>query len=328
MKEISYLLLTFCLLGCKSIIETTTTQRDDNSIGFYYLPTGVLKLDIIKITKENKTDYHLNCESQIIPDISQRYYLTYSQSFNSNDNILFELESKNFLKKIKIESEDVTDELIVKISDIVTQTVKMSTVSPGDGEEASIDTIKTLYYITNQKDEQLDEELLKYKMKVNVKKFSFNGEVQQSNYKKKKFDGIIYRPIIPYLVEINNEKGELIKSSLVYLPDNDVVEFDISRASFVKKVTEVDFDNGSISKFSINKPSQSLELASVPVEVLKSIIAIPKELIQLKIDLSSENMQLIQAQQAEIEAKNNLIKLLESLAESDESTSTGTGDPF
>jgi len=51
-------------------------------------------------------------------------------------------------------------------------------------------------------------------------------------------------------------------------------------------------------------------------------------LIQLKIDLSSENMQLIQAQQAEIEAKNNLIKLLESLAESDEFTSTGTGDPF
>lgn len=328
MKRVFYLFLVFCLFGCQTIIQTTTTKPSEDRIGFYYLPTGVLKIDIIRITIDEKIDYRLDCQSQIIPDISQKYYLAYSQSFNSNDNIQFEFDTKNFLRKVKIESEDVTDELIVKISEIATEAVKMTTVFPGDKEEAKIDTIKTMYYSINQKNEKLDNEILEYKMKVNVKKLSLEGDVTTSSNTIKHIKGILYRPIIPYLIEITNEKNESIKSQVAYLPDDQIVEFDITRASFVKKVTEIDFENGSISKFSINKPSQSLELASIPVDILKSIIAIPTELIQLKIDLSSKNKDLIEAQQAEIAAKNEFIEYLKSLEEKSDSTNKNTGVAF
>src|SRR3546814_1557053 len=85
----------------------------------------------------------------------------------------------------------------------------------------------------------------------------------------------------------------------------------VTRAAFDEKTTTIDFEEGTLKQVDISKTSEVLEIVSLPVEILKAIVAIPAELIQLKIDTTNQEKNLIDAQKAHIETQLKLIEAQE-----------------
>src|SRR3546814_19555736 len=87
------------------------------------------------------------------------------------------------------------------------------------------------------------------------------------------------------------------RTSLLLPTKAKLVEIPVTRAAFVEKTTTIDFEEGTLKQVDISKPSEVLEIVSLPVEILKAIVAIPAELIQLKIDTTNQEKKLIRSEE-------------------------------
>ena len=61
----------------------------------------------------------------------------------------------------------------------------------------------------------------------------------------------------------------------------------------------------------ISKPSEVLAGLDIPLNVVKNIVSLPTDLIQLKFDFSKANTALIEQQVREVQAKDALRKAIE-----------------
>jgi hypothetical protein len=102
-----------------------------------------------------------------------------------------------------------------------------------------------------------------------------------------------------------NDRTELIPMS------NKLARVDIDRTKWVKHEVTVSFDKGRLTKVDLKKPSEAAAFASIPADVLKTIVGIPAELVQFKIDTSGKDKALAVALKAQLEADQAYIKALE-----------------
>jgi hypothetical protein len=91
----------------------------------------------------------------------------------------------------------------------------------------------------------------------------------------------------------------------------------ITRAAFVRKVTNLTFDSGVLTEIHIEKPSEALAFMEIPLTIAKAILSVPAELIQLKINYSSRDKELHDARKAELEAKQALLDYIKKQREKD-----------
>ena len=120
--------------------------------------------------------------------------------------------------------------------------------------------------------------------------------------------GVFFRPLLPYKLTLTDEVSRTEMTVLV--PNKaPVLSIDISRAMFVTKIYEIEFDNGILTRVTIKKPSEALAAASIPIEIAKAIVAIPAELIQLKINTASSEKALLESEKARLEVEKELWKL-------------------
>lgn len=98
-----------------------------------------------------------------------------------------------------------------------------------------------------------------------------------------------------------------IDGSIVMLPQAGPISYiPLNSSAFVKTVDDVTFENGMLTSWNSNRPSEVLEIVRLPVKILKSIVSVPGELIKLRIDLSDKEKGLAQAQEAEMAAQAKL----------------------
>src|SRR3546814_13608980 len=95
-------------------------------------------------------------------------------------------------------------------------------------------------------------------------------------------------PEEPFDLVLFVDKAEYDRTSLLLPTKAKLVEIPVTRAAFVEKTTTIDFEEGTLKQVDISKPSEVLEIVSIPVEILKAIVAIPAELIQLKNDTNTQ----------------------------------------
>lgn len=69
---------------------------------------------------------------------------------------------------------------------------------------------------------------------------------------------------------------------------------------------DVTFNNGMLTRRDIERPSEVLGCLRVPLEILEAIISLPTEILQLKVDYSSKEEELLEQQKATIDALNTL----------------------
>lgn len=131
-------------------------------------------------------------------------------------------------------------------------------------------------------------------------------------------NGILYR--VPILYNVNLKRGingsikksYTIQTNTVALPNEGPIRvLPFKWASCVTTKYGAVFENGMLVKRTINRPSSLAECLKIPLQILQEIISLPTELIQLKIDYSSKQEELINAQRKIIEANESLRKAIE-----------------
>lgn len=117
-----------------------------------------------------------------------------------------------------------------------------------------------------------------------------------------------------------------IEAAVVMLPQIGPVSYIPMRSSaFVKTVDDIRFDNGVISSWNANRPSEVLEVVRLPVRVLSALISVPAQIFSLKVNVSDEQKALAASQRSQIEAQTQLEvlkKCLETKQREDADTSS------
>jgi hypothetical protein len=83
----------------------------------------------------------------------------------------------------------------------------------------------------------------------------------------------------------------------------------MNSSAFVKTVNDVQFTDGAIVNWTAERPSEFLEIVRLPVKIATAVISVPAQLISLKVDYSTKDKSLIEAQRQQIKALDNWRRL-------------------
>lgn len=125
-------------------------------------------------------------------------------------------------------------------------------------------------------------------------------------------DGLVYRRPIPYLIEISTTAGGQARASqiavIASVPNRGTeVVVPVEGHAFTKATHGVSFKDGMLIKRKVEAPSEALGVAQIPPRILKEIASLPTDLIQLKIDTTGKQTELLQAQKLQLDALKALI---------------------
>lgn len=279
-----------------------------------------------------------------VPDPKCFYLLKYLPNPAADQTVSVSLNQQGLLQSVNVTTEDKTPEIIVKITEIAKEIIKLPVLGvpsvPSDLmkrlelPEFKPKFIRKTDAVFNPQDLIAKEEQVYAFPKITIALKPHDPNQQSSSDEplkpsvregidiQKVQKGVYYRAPLPYVLTITMEGSQIIKDNPVdisyikdvvaYLPNFSPILFmDITGAAFVRKVNNLSFDNGILTSFSITKPSQILAGLNIPLDILKSVATLPTELIQLKIDYSTAKTSLIQQKTAEIEAKQKLVEALQ-----------------
>ena len=121
--------------------------------------------------------------------------------------------------------------------------------------------------------------------------------------------GLFYRRELPYVMSIYTSRGDkpadfvIAKTILLNLPNESPLEMvKLESGTFTTRTFATIFDNGILTSHTEAKPSEALAIARIPVEVMKAIFEIPTSLVQLKVNYTSKEKELVTAQKDLVEA--------------------------
>jgi len=118
--------------------------------------------------------------------------------------------------------------------------------------------------------------------------------------------GVCYRAPAPYGIEFTFN-NRYTYGTVVNLPnERPVLVLPLERTAFVKRVDSAEFENGMLKKAHFEKPSEALEIASLPENVMTAIFTSLSNFIQAKIDISDKEKGLAQSQTALLQADKDL----------------------
>ena len=75
-----------------------------------------------------------------------------------------------------------------------------------------------------------------------------------------------------------------------------MLALDLTRSPFVQKSYNLTFQDGILSSYTISKPSEVLAGLEIPLDVVRALVALPTNLIQLKIDTAAKAKDLAKAE--------------------------------
>jgi hypothetical protein len=113
--------------------------------------------------------------------------------------------------------------------------------------------------------------------------------------------------------QMKDQVARVDLNKVLLLPQQKPMFYPINRGSFVDQKTELKFEKGVLSSVEFDKPSEVLAVAEFPLEIVKSVVSLPTELIQLKFNYSSENKKLLESQKAEVDTLKALLESQEAL---------------
>jgi hypothetical protein len=126
--------------------------------------------------------------------------------------------------------------------------------------------------------------------------------------------GILYRPRIPYTLEIYTQKDprhsawQLRKTTEVKLENlAPVVSLRLNRAAFAEARIGLEFEQGVLRNFCIYKSSEIAGFIDIPLDIVYGIAALPSETIRAEINRANATVELVTAQTNLIDAQRKLI---------------------
>lgn len=323
MKQSRWLCVIMILLfvsGCtmltsKGIDEKTHWPITNGGIQ-YSLPKALIAIKLA----ENNGNLRITIEQPtFVADPEHTYLLRYKTSPFASDKFDVQVDPKTgLMTKIDMTADDQLDEIIVEIAkavamlesaDVTGDTVLIERiVDPTD--DSALLALETEFNKIGRdsicKDPNIttcDGPGIKFIMKkpyTDEKIISNKTRVSDCNV------GVCYRNSMPYVFGFSFGNS-ITYETIVNLPNEaPVIALNLDRTLFVSRVNTIEFENGMLEKVYIDKPSEGLELARLPVEVAKGILSAPAEILKLKIDLSDQEEAWANQQVALIDAEKAL----------------------
>jgi hypothetical protein len=89
---------------------------------------------------------------------------------------------------------------------------------------------------------------------------------------------------------------EINEVNIMVPNDGPVYSVDVSRAAFVSKTTNLTIVDGMLAKIDLDKPSSLVSFVRIPLDILEAIIAVPSDLLTLRLKKIQDEGALTKAQ--------------------------------
>jgi len=277
---------------------------------YYHLPKGLITFSLQQLDNNEYEDaegntlhgsFALHVEKQIVPDPDHRYFLQYTNTGRSNDTVDVAFTEDGYLAKVGIATEDVTLKVIENIVDTVKQVISPTTKSvdpsaadfPVELLKVTIDPFDTEAMGTLIKDIQSVDPKFSMSFK-SMAKTERQGLGAGDQY------GILCKPM--ELCELKYTLRGTIKQELIQLPHPKVTHLiSVPNAPFVKSTLNITFGQYCYpTNINIDQPSWWLAASQMPGKLLKGLVSLPAQLIQLRVnymnDQTDVKSQLLEAQ--------------------------------
>lgn len=274
----------------------------------YYLPKGVVTASVLKSEATDASgkliaSYRLSLSDvAYVPDTTQLFFLRYEPSILADDALTVDVTSKGLLSKVNVSSEDQTGAVVLKLAELGKEVAKgFVLLSAGPGETT----------VFQQTFDPLDAASVSA-LNTAIKGYAGNLQLTVNTTAApapvvgaEGFSGIAYRPLMPCEVVVSGNDSQT--EAVIYVPNKAIINtFPLDRGAFIKKVANLTFDNGVLTEFTINKPSEALGAVSLPVDLAKLVASVPAEILTVKVNHANDEKSLLQAQQALLDAQKSL----------------------
>ncbi|BCT67358.1 hypothetical protein [Nitrosospira sp. NRS527] len=314
-----------------STTATATTQTVTNNIN-----VNVSPVKPNKPPESAPKTYEINIGTpKLIADTSRTYFLNYESEAITDDNVSIGVGPNQLLQTVNTISTDQSGQavtLLAKIGIDIAKIVMMSFWEGASPSKYKIDQTNKCAYrddikINTYLDVTAPNERMFSRAKLNELladhgiEFVVTPDCNSASDGKKcttadspplgENSSVLFRGLTDYgvTVRINAKlpddikwcKGIVITNDIreysLMLPNNGpVYAVDVSRARFVTKKTNLTIADGMLNKIDIDKPSSVVGGLKVPLEILEAIIAIPGELLTLRIKRIQDEGVLTKAQ--------------------------------
>jgi hypothetical protein len=328
---VGVLAMTCSCVMLQSQHQNVTEKVQEPNVMGYFLPKGLIHVQFKPKEGSTTGEYELTITTEYVPDPNFFYTLKYQPSAISNDTInKVAVSQQGLLTHVQVSAEDKTADIINKLVLIAKAPFVPSIPVPGAALTALTKegTPKKLLAFDMVIDptpppsppplrrpnsiEEANAKLKDYKIQLSLINWEGQRTVIPSASPLDPSQGVYYRPLLPWTLRVESTDNNLfIKDATIYLPNGaPILSLDITRAAFVTKSIHYTFTDGILTQLEISKPSEVLGFVDIPLNVIKAIVALPTELIQVKIDTSKMNQGLLAQQLAEIRARDALIDYL------------------
>ena len=137
------------------------------------------------------------------------------------------------------------------------------------------------------------EAICPIQLKVSFRNDSFSLATSNylAAYRPEKVEGLLYRPMLPYILEVYNTHADTGKNLIQYLVRSPnaapVFSLPVKRATFVTRTTSISFNNGFLQGVNYNNPSQLAAALGLPLTVVNAIFSSVTNVFQFKLNLAT-----------------------------------------
>jgi hypothetical protein len=279
-----------------------------------------------------------------VPDMSARYELDLLHGIARHDHFRIGTTSSGLLKTVDAELNDQTGEILVSLAKSIVSIsppaapgvkslAKPPVVAP-KCEELDwrpvmatwvIDPAAAEQWIDLSKDMAMAARVTrtdgsvgrdyKYSLSLAADSTSFVADKSRTGG-----DGIFYRRERPLLVDARLDTSP-IGAFVLVVPNKAAIDsVAVKATSFVTNDFKIGFDNGMLVNLDATRPSEIMEVVSVPWKIARETLSVVTELVQLRVDYSTDQTALAEQQVKLIEQMKALIEAQRSL----EATKAGT----
>lgn len=264
----------------------------------YHLPKSVVSLNVARDTKGKVTIS--KATEKRVADLHAQFRLNLKQISSANDQFTLAVGANGLLNSAKIINEDKTADIIGSAASLLTEVGKVFAPQIVDGRKPpptppppfSVDLVfdpddpRQVAYSARQLS-FASAGTFHLLLKTIEGNFLYArnrpipgnqlAAVRQNVAVAKQCEGsFCFRTTRPIIVEIKANGGTLVsRQTLEVVNTRQVSSFDVRRAACVKKVTDLTFENGVLTKADITKPSEILGCISIPASILKAIVGFP-----------------------------------------------------
>jgi hypothetical protein len=253
---------------------------------------------------KNYSDYRISyTTTTLVPDMSRKFSLSYSPNKWFHDEITIQVGKDSLLDKVDISSEDRSPEIAKKLIELSTNVARSAAAFNGAPPSVTYETIFTATFDpTSTIELNRINNLLRnvdggpYSVDTNCVS-SPDFTAASSNYDPSEFckepipdidapsttvtelPGIVFRPALGYSLTLSRGGVAMEVASVVLPNEAEVLFLPVSRASFVKKVQNLDFTEGMLTQVTVNKPSEIEGAVTIPLEISRAILALPGQIV-------------------------------------------------